>query len=1014
MPNRALQFCSALLSCALFTSTLAAAPSIDGVTPKLVSYGKGGEVTVTLHDNKPGTQLLIEPGGPRLQASLSLPAPAQDIAMDETVAAVAVGTAGVLILDPAKLHITGAYHDGGDYTQVALNGDQLLAADNSGRLVRIDIHDPQQPRLLNSLKVAAKITALSWHGAHASLLLGDNTLHIIATDGKGKLQTLATRHLESGASSLSDDGTHLFVAAGERGLLILDANSGKQIGRYRTTGAAVDVAVQQGLAFIAQGDKGLLVLDVRNPRAPLWIGSHSKLGDARRVKVQYDRALLFNGQGQVTLVDISHPDMPTTWAGYPLHAAVRAIALQGRTALVASGQALQQIDFSAQPPQISNEGLDVGRGVNFGGERRAAIDGNIIYVADWFSGIHLYDIGHPDHPTLFSSFHTPGSSKGIAVRDGIAYVADDDHGLQVVDVHDPLQPKLIANLPTPGLAYIPKLVGDTLYLAGHRGGFQIIDVKDPAKPRLVTSVQTPGMAWGIAVDGDTAYVADDQAGLLLINVKDAKQAQLLGDFNPGGRAEDVMVRDGIAYVSFFDQGLYVVDVHDPAAPRQLAHLQTPGNARGIALRGDHLYLADWLAGMEIIDIHDPTQPKLEGSYDTPGAAWGVNVVGDNAYVLDWWGGFMVLNVKDPQHPVFAGRYHERGRVEQVAAQGNFLFTANGSGGLQVFDDKNPLNPTWVTGVDTDHPAKQIFLHNDVAFVGQDNGTVSLIDIKNPFQSYEIGALDLPAPAVAMAAKGDYAYFAVPEQGIVIADVSTPRWPKEIARFITPVTDMCLDGDTLYVLTASSLLQRLDVSKPSHPRLLGQDALSGKGALLRVLGDALVVYQPQRGLTALRDQGKGLQPVARYPFKGKIIDMNMTDDRLYATVENDGVYLFSLDGADFHLRGHYPLLSRATRVTSHKGTLYLAGESTITALTPLPNLMSAQQGADRITVTFPPYTPLGSYNLVLSEDNGDSTVYADALQVGMPRFSRPKITQEEFERLLQQYRAKNPGQMPSSQ
>ena len=141
---------------------------------------------------------------------------------------------------------------------------------------------------------------------------------------------------------------------------------------------------------------------------------------------------------------------------------------------------------------------------------------------------------------------------------------------------------------------------------------------------------------------------------------------------------------------------------------------------------------------------------------------------------------------------------------------------------------------------------------------------------------------------------------------------------------------------------------------------------------------------------------------------------MADDRLYATVKDDGVYLFSLDHGDFHLQGHYPLVSRATRIAHHKGTLYLAGESTITALTPLPNLMRARQDADRIAVKFPPYTPLGSYNLVLSEDNGDSFVFADALQVGMPRFSRPKITQEEFERLLQQYRAKNPGQMPSAQ
>jgi hypothetical protein len=207
------------------------------------------------------------------------------------------------------------------------------------------------------------------------------------------------------------------------------------------------------------------------------------------------------------------------------------------------------------------------------------------------------------------------------------------------------------------------------------------------------------------------------------------------------------------------------------------------------------------------------------------------------------------------------------------------------------------------------------------------------------------------------------------------------------------------------------LRRLDVSEARHPRVRGQDLLSDDNTLLRVLGRTLVVYQPGRGLMALRDQGHGIQPFARYPFKGTITDMTVADDKLYATVVDDGVYLFSLDGKEFHLQGHYPLLSRATRVTAHNGTLYFAGESTITALSPLPLFATAQKGADEMTVTFPPYTPLGSYNLVLGTDGGDVITAANALQVGMARFSRPKITQEEFQRLLQHYRATNQGQLP---
>lgn len=1000
------------LFCYILTSAAAgAAPRIENIVPDTLYYGKGGAVTVTVRDAKPGSQLTVDPGGPTLEASTNLPGMAHDMAVSGGVAVVAAGTAGVLVVDLTKMKITADYHDGGNYTQVAIRGHQALASAKNGRLIQIDIRDHERPRLLYSLDVGGTISAMSWSGARAYLLIGNEGLQVVKVSATAKPQALARRHLDNPAASLASDGDHVFLAEGEHGLVIVDGDSGARIGHYRTTGPALDVALQKGLAFVAQGKSGLLVLDVRNVRTPIWIGSHGKLGEVGQVTVQYNRALLSNQQGQLAVMDISRPELPTTWAIYPLHSAVHAMALHGQESLVAVGQHLQKINFSTEAPQISNEGLDVGRGVNFGGERRAYIDGNIAYVADWFSGIHLYDISHPDHLTLFSSFHTPGSSKGITVHNGMAYVADDDHGLEIVDVHNPLQPKLIANLPTPGLAYIPKLVGHTLYLAGHRGGVQIIDVHDVTKPRLITTVETPGMAWGIAVDGTTAYVADDQGGLLLIDVSDVQHARLLGQFNPGGRAEDVSVRNGIAYVSFFDKGLYIVDVHDPAAPKRLAHLTTPGNARGIALQKNYLYLADWLAGVEVVDIHDPSRPRLVGSYDTPGAAWGVNVQGDHVYVSDWWGGFLALNVKDPAHPVLAGRYHERGRVQQIAARDTFLFAANGSGGLQIFDNRNPLNPTWVTGVDTNRPVERIMLHQDTTFLAEDDGTVDLVNIKNPFEAYDIGALKLPAAASTMTAKGNIAYFAVPRLGIVIADVSTPRWPKEIARYITPVADMELHGDTLYVLTPDSVVKRLDISTPEHPVLRSQDVLSGDSSMLRMLGDAMFLYQPQRGLLVLRNTGTGLAPLASYPFKGTISDMTAADGMLYATVKNEGVYVFRLNDKRLRLQGRYPLVSLATRITVHKGTVYLAGERAITALAPLTGLRTEQKAADQISVSFPPYTPLGSYNLNLSDATGDSSTRTNAVRVTMPRFSRPKITPQEFQRLLQQQRAKNKRPTP---
>ena len=76
--------------------------------------------------------------------------------------------------------------------------------------------------------------------------------------------------------------------------------------------------------------------------------------------------------------------------------------------------------------------------VKGGYARKLFINDHYLYLADWYSGLHIYDIAYPYKPVHLTNIHTPGSPKGIYVRDNIAYVGDDDHGLQIIDVSNPL------------------------------------------------------------------------------------------------------------------------------------------------------------------------------------------------------------------------------------------------------------------------------------------------------------------------------------------------------------------------------------------------------------------------------------------------------------------------------------------------------------------------------------------------------------------------------------------------
>ena len=203
---------------------------------------------------------------------------------------------------------------------------------------------------------------------------------------------------------------------------------------------------------MASGRGGVTLLDTTDPTQIRWIGSHQKVGDVQRILMDGQRALILNRRGGLALIDISQPALPDVIATLRPDEPVVGLGLSGTDAFVASLTALQHIDCSPSPPTLSNEDLDFGEGVNYGGERRAFIRDDVAFVADWFSGIHIYDISEPHRPRLISSFHTSGSPKGIVVRDKYAFVADDDHGLQVIDVSDLQQPRRVAELATAGVS----------------------------------------------------------------------------------------------------------------------------------------------------------------------------------------------------------------------------------------------------------------------------------------------------------------------------------------------------------------------------------------------------------------------------------------------------------------------------------------------------------------------------------------------------------------------------------
>lgn len=959
--------------------------------PPTADYKQGSNITLEAPGLPSGAQLALIPGGPYLETSTALKNPVLALAVSGRNAYAAAGNSGLLVFDlspDAPPRLLAHMHGQGKITRVALHGGYAYLADSAGALLIVDVRDPQHPQQIARYPFASQLDALSVEQGCAYLVSGKN-LTILDVANPHAPQQLASFALPSAAAAAQVLDGHAYLALPKAGLSILDVRdpaSIREVGRFR--GEVSDLAVVQGHAYLANGTTGLTVVDVSEPKQPRWLGSFNRSGAVTSLHYDNGYVALRNERSEIALIDVRNPKFLKMVAVQRMTQPFNAIALAQKHVLAGTDTSLETLDFSVPMPDVVNIGA------NFGGSRRAVIRDQILYVADWFSGLHLYDISEPGALRHLSAYHTQGSPKGVVVRGAHAFVADDDHGVQILDISNPRQPRKISEVATPGLAYTMKLVGDYLYLADHRGGFHIINVADIAHPSIAGSAFTADKAWAVEVVGNLAYVAADTAGLLVFDVSDPQQPKQINAYKIGGAAEDVVIRGHLAYVASFDNGFHVFDISQPAHPRAIGHVSTPGNARGIELVGNIAYVADWVSGIQVMNIADPAQPALLGAYDTVGWSWGVLVKDHFAYVLDWWGGITVLNVSDPSAPVLAGAYHTRGLTRDVAVRDGYAYVANGKNGLQIFDVKNPAYPIWSAGVDMAGDAQSVWLEGSTAYLACGAGGLAAVDVSNPFEPQLLS--QSPVPADWVRAQGNLVFAAARQHGVAIIDAATGQ---QTAWYAAEVLDIWPGPRNRLLLATPDGVEIVGMEDPAHPRLIRR--LPQRAELVRLQDKLLALYNKATGI-ALYDYAT-LKLLSRFNPGEEIFDMEISGDRFYASGSLSG--LLVLDIADPRrpiLKAAYPGASRVTQFGLSSGAVFMAGNETLTSVRLLPDVTVTSNRKGGITINTPPQLPLGSYHLLaLDGRNGKRALRYDALRVAMPTPKTPRYNMQDFERAMRE-------------
>ena len=986
----------------LFSGLTLAAPQAVSVSPTQIQSSQSVTLSIETAHWHPQAQLALVPGGPFSSHRLRLPTTPRAIASDGRHAYVA-GHGGWLqrIEFPpgAEARLVAQVKIGdGEIRQLKVAHGQLLAAVDGMGVMLFDITQPMQIIHRWTYHTSAPVQDMQLGGDEAWLLLGNQHLEQIhlseSVPGKAEKRWF----LPFSAHGFVLQGDTVLVV-GSEGITSLDLSTASAtiLDRQTTRGTPRRLQLTAGLALVEDGPGGLVVFDASDPRQLRWLGSHAKRGSIRGLSASAERAWVGIGERTLLSIALGNPMLPAAGDALRLDAPLVDLAAHGDIVFAATTRGVQRLDFNT--PAVADISPE---GVNLGGSRRGVIRDDILYVADWFSGLHLYDIRDPVNPRHLGNYRTPGSSKGVTLYGDYALVGDDDRGLQIIDISDPRQPRWVSELSwesdisTLGLAYTMKRIGSTLYLADHRGGFQIIDLSDIKHPRILGALDTPGKSWAIDVSGHIAFVADDDDGLLIVDISDPAQIGLVGQFNPGGHVEDVVVRDGLAYLALFDNGLFIVDVSDPANPRPLAHLEIPGNARGITLADDLAYVSGWESGLQIVDIRNPHAPQIIGHFDTDGAAWGTSVQGDTAYVLDWWGGIKVLDVSDPAQPAAITRYQARGILQQLRSSGHYLFAASGIGGLQVFDIRNPLNPIWASGADLPGEALDLWQEGSHTYVASGDAGVSVIDTLDPFYARVVGRLDTPGAAWLIRARNDYLFIADKHAGLLVADAREPRHLRILSRQPMTINDLWVDDAGLLVATPEGLQQ---LALDAAGRLTPVSHFSSPGVQkIRSQADRVAISLSDGTVQLLRREVNGFIPLGHFKAHEAILDLQLNDGQLFILGARSGLMVVDISRpGTSRLTTLYPATARHRNLLLSGNAAFLGGERHLNSVALLADIQFTIPPGKPVRLQLPNGLPSGRYHLLTIDTDGQQHLLPNAFTA---RFSIPGKKHFNLETLRQ--------------
>lgn len=557
-----------------------------------------------------------------------------------------------------------------------IEGKFLYLAMLNGLAV-LDASDPAKPALVSELYLGGG-ASLEVRGGLAYVAAGSRGLKIVDVSDPAAPVLRGSAPVEGEAKDIALDGRKAVIAAGEGGLQVFDVGdpaAPRLLGRWDSPGGGLGVVVRGDLAYLADGDSGIAVVSIANAAAPKPVGAIDTDGTSEQIALSDRFACVADGAAGLQVIDVGDPAAPKRTAAFGTSGYCHSVDAEGTRLAIGNlyDGAAQLVDISdpLKPALVATQKYTM-----YNEAWRVKLRADILYVVDYFSGLHRLIATDPKRIRTGVLFGTPSSVTAVAAAGGTAFAVGEITGINGLDISDPVRPKVVGAVGlfrgVNGLA----LSGTRAYMTD-RWGVKVFDGTDPAKIRPLPALTiTEGVPRAIAIRDRFAYVTADKFGLYIVDLSGPAGLSIAGSLKMPGFSYGLAVENGYACIANSDTGFHVVDVRDPAGPRLVGSLKIDGEPYGVAVREGRAYVAAGPGGFRVIDISRPESPRLLGSLETEDFAYAVVLSGPFAYVADGAGGIRMIDISDPARPKTVAVFDTPGDAQGLALAGSNILVAD--------------------------------------------------------------------------------------------------------------------------------------------------------------------------------------------------------------------------------------------------------------------------------------------------------------------------------------------------